>query len=156
MPKPWSKRPRPDVRRQVMTGKRGPRDMVRNFPAARSRRLQRCSHIAVLPKQPAQKASKPQPCVSGWRTPVFIAKYAAAACAVFGPAMRLAQQREGDAVLLIKNFSIDPAVPEETRFEALMYRAALVKAHVIANLGSRLAGMEPAGAETSEGQVRSQ
>jgi len=98
---------------------------------------------------------KPQTLRLWLEDPTF-AKYAAAACAVFGPAMRLAQQREGDAVLLIKNLSIDPAVPEETRFEALMYRAALVKAHVIANLGSRLAGMEPAGAEAGEGQTRSQ
>ncbi|MGA2717238.1 MAG: hypothetical protein ABSG41_29520 [Bryobacteraceae bacterium] len=88
--------------------------------------------------------------------PAFIVKYAAAACAVFGPAMRLAQQREGDAVLLIKNLSIDPAVPEETRLEATMYRAGLVRANVIANLESRLSGMEPAGAETGEKRVRSQ
>ena len=70
--------------------------------------------------------------------PAFEAKYVAAACAVFGPAMRLAQQREGDAVLLIKNFSIDPAVPEETQLEAVIYRAGLVKANMVANLESRL------------------
>jgi transposase-like protein len=88
--------------------------------------------------------------------PAFEAKYAAAACAVFGPAMRLAQQREGDAVLLIKNFSIDPAVPEETRLKAVIYRAGLVKANMIANLESRLSGMEPAGPDTGEAPGRSQ
>jgi hypothetical protein len=87
--------------------------------------------------------------------PAFIAKYAAAACAVFGPAMRLAQQREGDAVLVIKNLSTDPAVPEETRLEAVIYRAGLVRANVIANLESRVSGMEPAGADNSEAPVRS-
>jgi hypothetical protein len=70
--------------------------------------------------------------------------------------MRLAQQLRGDAVLVIKNLSIDPAVPEETRFKAIDYRAALIKANVIANLESRLAGMEPVGAETPDTRVRSQ
>ena len=88
--------------------------------------------------------------------PPFIAKYAAAACAVFGPAMRLAQQREGDAVLLIKSLSTDPAVPEDTRLEAVIYRAGLVQANVIANLESRVSGMDPAGADTGEPPVKSQ
>jgi len=93
----------------------------------------------------------------GWlENPAFIAKYAAGACAVYGPAMRLAQQREADAVLLIKSLSTDPAVPEETRLEAVIYRAGLVQANVIANLESRLSAMEPAGADTVEPQVRSQ
>jgi hypothetical protein len=84
--------------------------------------------------------------------PAFDAPYAEAACAVYGPAMSLAQQHLGDAVVLIRNFSMDSTIPEETRFQACIYRAGALRANVIAHLESRLSGMEPGGA-TGEPQV---
>jgi transposase-like protein len=88
--------------------------------------------------------------------PGFNAKYAAAACAVYGPAMRLAQQHVGDAAVVIRNCSTDLAVPEETRLKAAIYRAGMIRENVIANLASRLSGMEPGSADTGEPQMTSQ
>ncbi|MGA2716064.1 MAG: hypothetical protein ABSG41_23445 [Bryobacteraceae bacterium] len=98
---------------------------------------------------------KPQTLRLWMQDPAFNAKYAEAACAVYGPAMSLAQQHHGDAVVIIKNLSVDPAVPEETRFQAAIYRAGALRANVIAHLESRLSGMEP-GSTTGEPQVVSQ
>jgi transposase-like protein len=55
--------------------------------------------------------------------PAFEAKHAESACEVYGPSMRLAQQHLGDAVVVIRNLSVDPTVPEETRLKAAIYRA---------------------------------
>ena len=70
--------------------------------------------------------------------------------------MRLAQQREADAVLLIRNFSIDPAVPEETRLAAITYRAGIFQETVMCHVNTRVSGMEPGGAGTDEPQGTSQ
>jgi hypothetical protein len=55
----------------------------------------------------------------------------------------------GDAVLFIRNSSVDSAVPEETRFKAAVYRAGTFRANVTAHLESRLSGMEPGSAAKS-------
>jgi hypothetical protein len=88
--------------------------------------------------------------------PAFNAKYAEAACAVYGSAMRLAQQRRGDAAVVIRNISTDSAVGEETRLKALLYRAEAFKENVVAHLGTRASGMEHGGANTQEPHVTSQ
>jgi hypothetical protein len=75
--------------------------------------------------------------------PVFSAAYALSACAVFGPAMRLAQQGMGDAVVLIRNFTHDPAIPEETRLQADLYIVDGLSATVLANLETRACETEP-------------
>jgi transposase-like protein len=51
----------------------------------------------------------------------FNAEYAAAACAVFGPAMSLAQQRVGDASSIARNLAVDLTIPAETRRQAALY-----------------------------------
>jgi hypothetical protein len=117
--------------------------------------------VALLAKRSVAAAARtvnvqPQTLRLWMEDPAFMAKYAEAACAVYGPAMRLAQQYLGDAVLVIKNSSNDPEVSEETRFRANLYRAAAFKANVIDHLNSRVAGMEPGSTGADEPQVRSQ
>jgi transposase-like protein len=117
--------------------------------------------VALLAQRSVAEAARtvdlqPQTLRLWMQDPTFNAKYAEAACAVYGPAMRLAQQHLGDAVLVIRNASVDVAVPEETRLKAAIYRAGALRANVIAHLESRLSGMEPGGAGTGEAQVTSQ
>ena len=116
--------------------------------------------VALLAQRSVAEAArtldvKPQTLRLWMQDPAFNARYAKAACAVYGPSMSLAQQHLGDAVVIIKNFSVDSAVPEETRFQAAIYRAAALRANVIAHLESRLSWMEP-GSTTGEPQVVSQ
>jgi hypothetical protein len=76
--------------------------------------------------------------------PAFLARYMAEAGAVFGPAMMMAQQRLSDAVSIIRNFSVDTSIPEQTRHQAALYIIDEMKAHAVEDLGMRLAEMETA------------
>jgi hypothetical protein len=143
---------------------------ARRLPTVISGRPPTTGHGAKLPRRAEQAIAallvhrsvaeaarainiKPQTLRLWMQEPAFMAKYAAAACAVFGPAMRLAQQRESDAAMIIKNFSTDPNVPEDTRLKAATYRAGLAQAEVIANLGARLSGMDSGDEGIVEAQV---
>src|ERR1700733_10785841 len=80
----------------------------------------------------------------------FNADYAAAACAVFGPAMRLAQQRAGDASSIARNLAVDLNIPEQTRRQAALYVNSVLMASVKDDLAARLSAMEPSDASGSE------
>jgi hypothetical protein len=86
----------------------------------------------------------------------FVAEYAAAAGAVFGPAMALAQQRTDDAVLVIRNLSVDPGIPEGTRLKAAFCIAGILKANLREELESRASETERADAGTGTPEVTSQ
>jgi hypothetical protein len=87
------------------------------------------------------------------KDPGFNAKYAVAACAVYGSAMRIAQQRASDAAVVIRSISRDIAVPEETRLKALIYRAGMFRENAVAHLHTRVSGMEPGQTVTGEPPV---
>jgi hypothetical protein len=99
---------------------------------------------------------EPQTLRHWFEKPAFVAEFAAAACEVFGPAMMVAQYRDGDAATMIKNFTRDLTIPEETRRQACLYIAAESKAHVMENLTLRLAESGPENASGSEPPAASQ
>jgi transposase-like protein len=76
----------------------------------------------------------------------FAAQYGAAARTAFGPAMTLLQQGVSAAVTIVRNFSVDPGIPEATRLKAAVYVYSHSKAVEMENLGTRVAEIEPAGA----------
>jgi hypothetical protein len=76
--------------------------------------------------------------------PAFLAEYATAARAVWGPAMTLVQQKVGDAVLIMGNFAINPSIPEATRLEAGIYLVGEMKANEVEELTAGVAEMERA------------
>jgi hypothetical protein len=87
--------------------------------------------------------------------PAFIGEYAAAAVAVFGPAMMLAQQHVGTAVTLIKNFAVDRAIPEEIQLQADLYITNELKANVLEHLSARAAVLDPVNDSGGEPPVTS-
>jgi transposase-like protein len=117
--------------------------------------------VALLEQRSVAEAARAvgikPPTLRLWlQDPAFKARYAEAACDVYGPAMRLVHQHLGDAVVVIRNLSVDTAVPEQTRLKAASYRAGAFTTDTIAHLESRLSGMEPGDAGTGEPEVTSQ
>jgi transposase-like protein len=124
-------------------------------------RRQEQAIVALIEQRSVAEAArtidvKPQTLRLWMKDPAFNSKYAVAACAVYGSAMMLAQQRVGDAAVVIRNISTDSAVPEETRLKAVIYRAGVLQGIVNGHLGTRVSGMEPGGAGTNGPQVTSQ
>jgi hypothetical protein len=85
--------------------------------------------------------------------PAFLARLAAAADAVFGEGMRLAQQREGDAFAVIWNLSADPLIPEETRRQASRYLTREGIAQAKEDQDTRAAEAEAAAGSTGNSET---
>jgi hypothetical protein len=84
--------------------------------------------------------------------PVFCAAYAAAATAVFGPAMMIAHHRMDDAITTIRNLSVDLTIPESIRLQANRCVTDGLMDLVQADVVSRVSAMEPAEADAGEPQ----
>jgi hypothetical protein len=86
------------------------------------------------------------------KDPAFIAEFQATERAVLAEARRRLQQGLSDALTVVGNQALDPAIPKAARLQAAKYSYRLTKATAMKDLVKQVAAAEPVGegAESSE------
>jgi hypothetical protein len=82
--------------------------------------------------------------------PEFVAECRAFERSTFGEALTLAQQKTGDLMMLIRNFSLDRTVPDATRNKANDYIYSDAKANALEDTQERLSEQERAKAISTD------